>query len=183
VLSRARSFVSPRLAPILLLSLLALAAFPALSWGQSADDVIGLSVSPNPVTAGANVTYTVTATNNGPDPSTNVVVTNVLPASLTLVSATPTQGTCSGTTTITCSIGSLALYGAASITIVATTTAAGTFTDTASVTQTETDPDTTNNSVSKGSDGKCGRRSKHRHKRFAITRSPRRNAHLHDYVG
>src|SRR5487761_538091 len=41
---------------------------------------------------GSNVTFTITATNNGPDNATGVQVTDQLPAGLTLVSATPSTG-------------------------------------------------------------------------------------------
>ena len=42
---------------------------------------------------GDSVTFTVTFTNNGPDTATGVQVTDLLPAGLTFVSATPSQGT------------------------------------------------------------------------------------------
>ncbi|MEK7833659.1 MAG: DUF11 domain-containing protein, partial [Acidobacteriota bacterium] len=60
------------------------------------------------VRAGDEVTYTISATNNGPSVANNVVVTDPLPTGLTLVSATSTKGTCTGTTTVTCNIGTLA---------------------------------------------------------------------------
>ena len=42
---------------------------------------------------GDTITFTVTLSNNGPDSATNVQVTDLLPAGLTFVSATPSQGT------------------------------------------------------------------------------------------
>ncbi len=76
-------------------------------------------------------------------------MTHTLPSGLNFVSLSPTQGSCSGTATVTCSFGNLALYGSASVDIVARTTAAGTFTDSASVTGNELDGDPSNNSLSK----------------------------------
>ena len=49
---------------------------------------------PDPVLVGSNLTYTVTVTNNGPNNASNVMVTDTLPANVTFVSATPSQGTC-----------------------------------------------------------------------------------------
>jgi uncharacterized repeat protein (TIGR01451 family) len=43
--------------------------------------------SPDPVITGQNITYTLTATNNGPSTTTNTVFTDVLPTGLTFVSA------------------------------------------------------------------------------------------------
>ena len=42
---------------------------------------------------GDTITFTVTLTNNGPNAATSVQVTDLLPAGLTFVSATPSQGT------------------------------------------------------------------------------------------
>lgn len=54
------------------------------------NSVLGLtkSDSPDPVSSGANLTYTLTATNNGPSNSTNTVITDPLPTGLTFVSGT-----------------------------------------------------------------------------------------------
>lgn len=59
------------------------------------------------VRAGDEVTYTITARNNGPSDATAVVMTDPLPSGITFVSVTSTKGTCSGTTTVTCNLGTL----------------------------------------------------------------------------
>jgi uncharacterized repeat protein (TIGR01451 family) len=51
--------------------------------------------SPNPVTHGTNVTYTLAAYNNGPDVSDGDTITDVLPSGTTFVSFSTTSGTCS----------------------------------------------------------------------------------------
>jgi uncharacterized repeat protein (TIGR01451 family) len=105
--------------------------------------------APDPVTAGSNLTYTVTVTNNGLDPSTDSTLTDTLPAEVTLVSATPSQGSCSGT--VTCSLGALAVGSSATIEIVVTVDPAApcplTLTNTASVSGAEADPDPANDSA------------------------------------
>ena len=60
--------------------------------------------SPDPVQVNNNLTYTITVNNNGPQAAAGVQVTDPLPAGVNLVSATPDQGTCSGTSTVTCVI-------------------------------------------------------------------------------
>ena len=78
-----------------------------------------------------------------------MTVTDVLDASLTLVSATPSQGEpCTGTGTITCNLGSLISGASATVTVVATTSPTpGMIGSTASVTATEPDPNLSNNSA------------------------------------
>jgi uncharacterized repeat protein (TIGR01451 family) len=53
------------------------------------------SASPNPVTHGTNLTYTLSVFNNGPDVSDGDTVTDVLPSGTTFVSFSTTTGTCS----------------------------------------------------------------------------------------
>jgi uncharacterized repeat protein (TIGR01451 family) len=105
--------------------------------------------APDPVAPGGNLTYTVTVTNNGPDPSTDSTLTDTLPAEVTFVSATPSQGSCSGT--VSCSLGPLAVGSAATIEIVATFDPAAlcplTLTNTSSVLGAEADPDSANNTA------------------------------------
>ena len=69
----------------------------------------GFWISSATVTAGDNVTYTVTVSNNGPDTAEAVSVTDTLPSGVTFVSATPTQGSCSEAGgVVTCNLGSVA---------------------------------------------------------------------------
>jgi uncharacterized repeat protein (TIGR01451 family) len=119
--------------------------------GQPTDLSLTESAAPNPVSVGSNLTYTFTATNNGPGGATNVTVTDTLPASVTIVSANSSQGSCSQAGgTVTCSLGSLANSANATATIVVTPQAAAapSITNTASVTATEPDPTPANNSAS-----------------------------------
>jgi len=110
-----------------------------------ADVSVTKSDTPDPVTVGTNVTYTMTITNNGPDIATDVELTDTLPGAVTLVSATPSAGSCTGTSIIVCDLGSLANGASATVIIVVSTTAIGTLTNTASVSLAETDTDPSNN--------------------------------------
>jgi uncharacterized repeat protein (TIGR01451 family) len=103
--------------------------------------------SPDPVAVGATLTYTVAVTNSGPEMATEVTLTDTLPAGVTFVSITTTQGTCSGTGTLTCSLGMLGSGEMATIAIEVTPTAPGVITNTASVSAATADPVPDNNTA------------------------------------
>ncbi|HEX7150879.1 MAG TPA: IPTL-CTERM sorting domain-containing protein [Thermoanaerobaculia bacterium] len=112
-----------------------------------ADLSITKSTASTTATTGSNVTYTITVSNNGPTAATNVVVSDDLPAGLTFVSATPSQGTCNASDPISCNLGTLANGASATVTVVANVSATGgTIANTASVDGAETDPNGGNNS-------------------------------------
>ena len=58
----------------------------------TADLSVVKTASPNPVTVGSNITYTITVTNNGPDTASSVTLTDNLPATTTFVSCNSTGG-------------------------------------------------------------------------------------------
>jgi uncharacterized repeat protein (TIGR01451 family) len=118
----------------------------------TADTAIAMS-GPASTTLGAPVAYTLTITNNGPAPATGVTVSDTLPAGATYFSASSSQGSCAGTTTVTCSLGTLDSTAtgsstAATVTIVVLGASAGTLTNTATVSANETDPNHANNTAS-----------------------------------
>lgn len=129
---------------------LALAAlFPAVALAPS-DLSLTKSDSPDPVTEGGQLTYTIEVRNDGPDPATNVVVSDdLVPGDVDLISTTPSQGNCSvqGGKKITCELGTLASGANASVVILVTAKKPGTISNTASVTSDVADPQPANNSA------------------------------------
>src|SRR5262249_54604255 len=59
---------------------------------QQADLAVAKTVSNATPNVGDVITFTITLTDNGPDPATNVELTDLLPAGLTFLAATPSQG-------------------------------------------------------------------------------------------
>lgn len=112
----------------------------------SSDLAITKTDSPDPVTVGSNVTYTIGVTNNGPSTATNVVVSDNVPPATSFVSASASQGTCSFSGgLVTCNLGTVFSAGTATVTMVVTTSTSGTLSNTATVSATEPDPNTANN--------------------------------------
>jgi len=111
-----------------------------------ADLAVGLSVSPNVVYLGADVTYSLSVTNLGPATATNVVVSNALPAGLRFVSAVPACST--NGTTYSWNLGTLVSGATTNTSLVAATTAAGTITNTVGVGSGVLDPLKGNNQAS-----------------------------------
>jgi type VI secretion system secreted protein VgrG len=109
-------------------------------------DVSIAKTGPATVSGGANIAYNLAVANAGPSSAAGVTVNDVLPAGTTFVSATPSLGSCSGTSTVSCSLGTMASGGSATITIVVTSpNSAGPLSNTATVVSTTPDPVTANN--------------------------------------
>ncbi|MEG1832028.1 MAG: SdrD B-like domain-containing protein [Burkholderiaceae bacterium] len=114
-------------------------------------------ISVTPAIASSNVSFLLTPRNYGPGVASHVVVTDVLPAGWTFVSASGPNWTCSNVgATVSCSRATMpANTGADNITLIATAPGnaavggSGTdFTNTASLISDTVDPDSTNNSAS-----------------------------------
>jgi uncharacterized repeat protein (TIGR01451 family) len=104
----------------------------------SADVSIVKTTTTTQASTGDTIIYTITVSNAGPSPATNVVVTDDLPADLDFVSATPSQGTCNAANPVVCNLGTIAADANATITLQAEVVAtSGTITNSASVTLAE----------------------------------------------
>jgi uncharacterized delta-60 repeat protein/uncharacterized repeat protein (TIGR01451 family) len=113
----------------------------------SADLSLTKADSPDSVGVGETVTYTLTVLNAGPAAAADATVTDPLPAGVTLLSATASQGSCSGTGTVICNLGPVASGAGATVTIAVRATAAGTVSNTATVSSSTADPSPGNNSA------------------------------------
>jgi uncharacterized repeat protein (TIGR01451 family) len=113
----------------------------------SADVALTMIDSPDPATVNGALIYGLTITNNGPGTAASVTVTDTLPATVTFVSATPSQGTCNGTTPVTCGLGTLPNGASATVLIFVTPTALGQISNTATVTTSSDDPTAANNTA------------------------------------
>ncbi len=95
----------------------------------SGDLDLHLSGAPPVVNAGQQVVYTATVENHGPAAVASAAFQDELPGKVTLVSASVSQGSCSGNPTIVCNLGPLAANASATVTITVTTTDGGTIVD------------------------------------------------------
>ena len=110
-----------------------------------ADIAVTKRVSPATPQVGETVTFTVTATNRGPNDATGVQISDGLPAGLTLLAATPSQGTYDPATAVW-AVGALATGTAATLDLAARVDQAGELTNVATRTAADQfDPDPSNN--------------------------------------
>ncbi len=114
---------------------------------QQADLSVTKTVSNATPDVGDMITYTVGVTNRGPDAATNVTLTDLLPAGLTLVSATPSQGTYNPTTGLW-TAGAVPTTTEPTLTIQANVVSPNTQTNTATISHADQfDPVTNNNTA------------------------------------
>ena len=97
------------------------------------------------VAVGENARFSIGVKNNGPGPASGVLVTDTLPASLRMSSISASQGSCSGSS---CSIGSIAQGGSASMSVTTRAIAVGKVVNSASVSQSLPDPVPANGTAS-----------------------------------
>jgi uncharacterized repeat protein (TIGR01451 family) len=104
--------------------------------------------STNAATRYAAVTYSISITNSGPDNSSAVFATNVLPPAATFISAIASQGGCTlDGGTVLCTLGPVASGGGASITITIVPTTLSTLTNVLQVARAEPEDYLANNRI------------------------------------
>lgn len=113
----------------------------------SVDLSITKTAVPSRVAVGDVVAFDEHVTNNGPGDAHAVTVTDALPAGLTFVSVSTTQGACRGGQVITCLIGTLPAGAGVTITVHARASQPGTHVNQATVTSTDPESDLANNTA------------------------------------
>jgi uncharacterized repeat protein (TIGR01451 family) len=97
------------------------------------DLAISKSGSPARQEGLGEITWTMLVKNNGPDTDTGVTISDPIPAGNSFVSATSSQGSCSGGVILHCTIGSMTAGQTVTITLITRPSAPGTVTNTAVV--------------------------------------------------
>jgi uncharacterized repeat protein (TIGR01451 family) len=108
-----------------------------LAQSTAPDLSISKSASANPV-VGADLTYNIVVANKSgaPNDAQNVRVIDNLPLDVSFKSVTPSQGSCSGTTLISCDLQTITISSSATVTLVVVPTKVGIITNIATVTAT-----------------------------------------------
>jgi uncharacterized repeat protein (TIGR01451 family) len=123
----------------------------------SADLQLTNTSAPNPATQGGQFDYTLTVTNAGPAPTTDVNLSDQLPSGVRWVQATASQGTCSVYQQyVTCALGTLDGGRNATVGITVNALQNGSIYNTASVTGREYDPSEGNNTATSVTDVQPG---------------------------
>jgi uncharacterized repeat protein (TIGR01451 family) len=113
--------------------------------GCSADLSVEKGADNSPVNFGDNVSYRIFVRNAGSSPA-NATITDTLPVGTTFVYSNAPGG-CTGTTTVTCSMGEVPVGSSRFATIIATAKQLGPLVNTAQVTSPTFDPNSSNNSA------------------------------------
>jgi uncharacterized repeat protein (TIGR01451 family) len=109
-----------------------------------------LTDSPDSVRAGSRLVYTATVFNRGPSAATVVNLLARMPENTSVQSVSTSQGRCTVGATTTCSLGTIASGGQATVVITVRTKTRGFLTASASVSAAEADPVSSNNTAMQG---------------------------------
>ncbi|HZF13848.1 MAG TPA: DUF11 domain-containing protein [Thermoanaerobaculia bacterium] len=110
-----------------------------------ADLSLTQQVSLNPVPLGGTLTYTITVANAGPSAAAQTVLTDPLPASVTWLATHSSQGSCSGTASVLCNLGTIPVGGHAVVSVDVRANLLGLLIDTATVASATADPNPADN--------------------------------------
>lgn len=115
--------------------------------GPGTDLAIQKADAPDPVLPGADLTYVVTVANVGPNAASDVVLTDVLPLTASVVSVSASTGSCTGpiAVVLTCELGSLGPGNSATVIVVTNSSTEGSVTNSASVAGSTEDTNLANN--------------------------------------
>jgi uncharacterized repeat protein (TIGR01451 family) len=119
----------------------------AFTLPRCGDPQLSLNASSSQVRVRSDLTYTIGVT-TGQNPALGASVSDVLPSGVTLLSVTPSRGSCQGLATVVCNLGDLPAGDLETITLKVHTNSGGTFTNTATLSTTSPDADSSNNTAS-----------------------------------
>ncbi len=114
----------------------------------ASDLVISISTGSFYATVGFPLTYTLNVSNVGSLAASNVTVNQLFPANVTFIATTPSQGSCSGSTTVSCNLNTLAAGAKATVQMTVIPTVVGVLLTSASVTGSAVENNTLNNTAS-----------------------------------
>jgi uncharacterized repeat protein (TIGR01451 family) len=123
----------------------AIGIFSLTASNSVADLSLSASATPEPVSVGSNLVYSISITNAGPNAASGVVVSNPIPAGVTFVSAT--GGTTPSGGVLLLNLGSLTNGAVTNVQVIVQPTAAGKLTNQFQVFANEFDPNLTNNAA------------------------------------
>lgn len=110
------------------------------------DLMVSKTVGSNTPVIGSNVTFTITARNNGTADATGVSVNDLLPSGYTFASSTVSAGAYNMATGVW-TIGNLSNGASATLTVTATILSTGSYANTATIVGAQADPDPSNNTA------------------------------------
>jgi uncharacterized repeat protein (TIGR01451 family) len=112
------------------------------------DVALALTDAPDPLKVGATLVYTATVTNLGNTAAAGVTYQQALPRTVTWQGAVPSVGTCTGTRSVSCSLGTLPAGGTATVSVMVRVARAGKLAGSGQVTTTSVDANAANNAAS-----------------------------------